>query len=127
MDNTILGILRDKIGLTGNINKEHDYKRDKSSWVKFGNGTKKKKLRLYISELSKELGDIVAKMENEEIEVPFHKSECRQILIESYDEDGLKAVKHTFEQLGNVLANSIIASVDDLSEAMEKAKKDLED
>jgi hypothetical protein len=126
MDNTILGILRDRLGLKGNTDKEHNYKRDKSSWVKFGNGAKKKKLRLYISELSNELGDIAVRMEKEGMEVPFHKSECKQILIESYDEDGLKAVKHTFEQLGNLLANSIVASVNDLSETIEEVKKDLE-
>jgi len=113
MDNTILGILRDRLGLKGDISEKHNYKRDKSSWVKFGNGAKKKKLRLYISELSNELGNIAVRMENEGMDVPFHKSECKQILIDSYNEDGLKAVKHTFEQLGEVLANSIVASVNE--------------
>ena len=128
MDNTILGILRDRLGLKSDINNsKHNYKRDKSSWVKFGNGAKKKKLRVYISELSDELGNIVCRMEKEDLEVPFHRSECNQILIEAYNNDGLKAVKHTFEQLGEVLANSILASVNDLSKDIEEVKKDLKD
>ena len=72
-----------------------NYRRDKSGWVTFLNGKKKKKLRTHITFLAQLL------TKNGKVTV----RENRELLIEYYNKDGMKGISRVFKVKINEMFN----------------------